>query len=462
MIKSKLGVFAVSFVFCAALLLSWLPSAQAATSITITSPSAGSTITSGSFTVTGTATANRTITVRIDGATVGTTTSDASGDWSLAVTGQSEGAKTISATASTDLLYSNVIDVGSFSDSRMSVVNTLNGQEESLFNIFTGGTVPLEWQPSPDFSKAYGTNPYLNSPLIWSMDLSTGAISTFTMAGTSPTPSSIAFNNDGSKVYIADNANDIVRVYNTTTNTEVGSPITVGDSPLSMMRMPNSPYIGVVDSLDAAVSIINTATDSVIFSFPVGTSPNASAFNAEGTRMYVGVGSNGDVQIYDTSNANLLGTLDGTDGSQIENMVLNAAGTRLYAPHPGGNFVDVFDLEAGSLMTSINVGTGPWSVAMSSDDTKVYATVPNLLGGLNGTTVAVIETATNTLADPITPGSGAPFIGFIKAEAASTEVSITIASNTLANTGVNIYLLWISGAILLAGGSIVLIRRYAL
>lgn len=98
--------------------------ASAATTVSITSPTSGEEVTGTSFTVTGTATADRKITVSVNGDEVGTTTSDGSGDWSLEVTGQDAGAKTIEATASVSYAY-----VANTADATISVINAVTNEK---------------------------------------------------------------------------------------------------------------------------------------------------------------------------------------------------------------------------------------------------------------------------------------------------------------------------------------------
>lgn len=133
--------------------------AFAATTVSISSPTTGSSETGTSFTVSGTATPHRNITVEINGTVEGTTTSDSSGDWSVDVIGQSPGTKSIEVTAGTQHLYTNVLNTGDFSASKMSIINTLNGEEEDSFSIFAGGLFPITWKPNPAFTQAYGVAP---------------------------------------------------------------------------------------------------------------------------------------------------------------------------------------------------------------------------------------------------------------------------------------------------------------
>lgn len=455
--KRILQVF-LSLTVVAWQLLAVAAPASAASSITITSPTSGATMTDSSFTVTGTATANRTITLKVDGTTVGSTTSDASGDWSTTVSNVGSGAKTLEATASTDLLYTNVLNASSFATSRMSIINTQNNQEERSFSIFASSAFPIIWKPNPTFTQAYGTSPYLFTNTIWVMDLVNGTTSTFTMSGGGATPGSIAYNSDGSKVYISDAVNDVVHVYDTSDNSEI-TTISVGDGPLSLTHQPGTKYVVNANSNGNTITVIDTETDTVVTTLPTGTQPNALAFNKEGTRLYISIGNNGDIQVMDASDGTILDTITGTPGAASETMIVNDAGTRAYTTHPTSNHIDVFDLEAGSLLDSVTVPPGPWSVALSTDNAKLYVTSPNLLGGLSGTAISVIDTSSNTIVDTITPGTGGPLFNFIQHDSVSTSVTITVGNSAvLANTGSNVQAIqFIASALIIS--SLYLIHR---
>ena len=54
-----------------------------------------------------------------------------------------------------------------------------------------------------------------------------------------------------------------------------------------MAVTPDGTRAYVTDSNDDTVSVINTATNTVIATIPVGTSPGDVAVNPDGTRVYV-------------------------------------------------------------------------------------------------------------------------------------------------------------------------------
>lgn len=446
----KLTVLIFALLLAMPLALLPMP-AKAATSVAVTSPSSGSTSTGSSFTVTGTATANRTIAVKVNGSVAGTTTSNSSGNWSLNVTGQAAGAKTIEATASTELMYTNILNTGSFSSSRMSRINTLTNTQESSFSIFGASAFPITWKPNPSFTKAYGVAPYLNSGTVWVMDLVNGSTSTFTLPGTGQRGASVAYNSDGTKVYITDNANTDVIVYNTSNEAQIGSAIPVGSAPHSNAKRPGHNEVWIDNSTDNTISVINTVTDTVTNTYATGASPNGLAFSLDGSLAYVGVSAG--IAVINASTGATIQTMTGSATAEV--LVLNNAGTRLYASHPTSNTVDVFDTASRTLLSTITVGTGPWGMAVTSDDSRLYVTNPNLLGSLNGTTISVVNTSSNTVVDTLTPGGGAPF--FIYAappESATTSTNFTLqaSGDGLADTGDSTtYIALFSLTLLLAG-----------
>ncbi len=437
---------------------------SAATTVAITSPTSGASVSGSSFTVTGTATAARNISVKVNGAVVGTTTSDGGGNWSLDVTGQSPGVKTIEATASYRQLYVNSLNVGSFSDSVMTKINPVNNQTEGTFSLLSGGTAPLFWKPNTTFTKAYGAAGPLGSPLVYVIDLVNETTSSFTMAGTSPNPSGIAYNADETKVYIpdADGNNDVVHVYNTTTNAEIGSGIAVGDVAASPAWRPGTNEIWVPNQGDSTISVINTVTDTVVDTYALGGPAGCVFFNDDGSKAYAGQCGTGNT-IYE---------IDGATGTTTDTLVasgtigylpaINHAGTRLYFPIVGlgDNSVDVFDTSGGTLLQTIAVGPSPIGVIISDDDSKLYVTNANGAGGFNGTTISVVDTSNNTVINTITVAI-APAVGYFKPlESASTSISFTLSG--LADTGQNqVNYMWLGVALIGASALIIVRQRYS-
>lgn len=438
-------------------LLSAFP-AQAATSVTITSPTNGSSATGTSFTVTGTATPARNISVKVNGSVVGTTTSDGGGNWSLNISGQTVGAKTIEATASYQQLYVNSLSVGSLSNSVMTKINTVDNSVDGTFSLFSNSSAPLFWVPNGDFTKAYGAAGPLGSPYVYTIDLVNGSSSSFLMAGTSPNPSVPAYNSDYSKVYIpdVDSSNDIVRVYDTSTDVEIGTGIPVGDCANAAAHRPGSDEVWVANGCDNTLSVIDTISDTVIHTYSMLGSGTCPYFTPDGSKLYAAQCGGTVIYEIDPVTGTTLDTINMPSGGIGYSLKMNSSGSKLYIPNIISNQLDALDTSTNTISQITSVGSGPIGVTISPDDSTAYVTNANGAGGFNGNSISVINLSTNTLTDTISVVA-APSVGwFAPADSASTSISFTLLDNTsvatLASTGQSARILLIGSFILILVG----------
>jgi YVTN family beta-propeller protein len=85
----------------------------------------------------------------------------------------------------------------------------------------------------------------------------------------------VAVTPDGSKVYVANFLDTTVSVIDTATNTVVGSPITVGAAPVGVAVTPDGSKVYVANVASDTVSVIDTASNTVTATIPVGNRPGA-------------------------------------------------------------------------------------------------------------------------------------------------------------------------------------------
>src|ERR1700676_390281 len=145
-------------------------------------------------------------------------------------------------------------------------------------------------------------------------------------------------------------------------------------------------YAYAVNNGDSTVSVINTSTNTVVKSIPVGGRPWGVAVNQAGTFAYVANKSSGTVSVISTSTNAAVATIT------VQPNPLNVAFT------PNGKFAYVTNSDSVSV---INTGTKkvaatipglgqPIGIAVTPNGAFVY--VGNYLGG-----VSVISTLTNTV-----------------------------------------------------------------
>ena len=190
-------------------------------------------------------------------------------------------------------------------------------------------------------------------------DLSTASYDSvsFSVASQDLTPNGVAFNNDGTKMYIAGDGNNQIYQYSLSTGFDLSTA-----------------------SYDS-VSLDISAQDSA---------PNSVAFNTDGTKMYLSGASNDNIYQYTLSTGFDLSTasydsvsFNTTSQGQPKSLIFNGAGTKMYILMAYGatgvaqySLSTAFDLSTASY-DSVSFGvssqeTERTGLAANSDGTKMY------------------------------------------------------------------------------------------
>jgi len=169
-----------------------------------------------------------------------------------------------------------------------------------------------------------------------------------------------------------------------------------------------APFAYIPNSLDNTVSVIDTVTNNVIATVPVGVQPYGVAVNPAGTRVYVTNVGSASVSVIDTATNTVVATVSllGHVGANVPyGIAINPAGTRAYVTSRF-HTVMVIDTVSNTFVTAVEVVAfdSPEqlgdSVSVSPDGTRVYV-------GTSYFNIKVIDTASNALADTV-PVGGAP------------------------------------------------------
>ena len=175
------------------------------------------------------------------------------------------------------------------------------------------------------------------------------------------------------------------------------------------------------------VLLIDTATKTLTGSIDGGVSPEAVAISPDGSRLYaVNWGQNrsivspqvaGAVTVIDTAHQTVSATIPIGPGPGAA--ALSPDGRRLYVTNTGLT-VSVVDTTTNTLSSTIGFAHSPTRVAVSPDGRRLYVTnvwsVPGpVFGGLLGNVIkaelTVVDTATNTVTGTI-PIAGAGSLAF--------------------------------------------------
>ena len=149
------------------------------------------------------------------------------------------------------------------------------------------------------------------------------------------------------------------------------------------------------------VSVIDTATDMVIATVPVGLRPGGVAVTPDGSKVYITNEDSNTVSVIDSATNTISATIP--VGLVPFGVAVTPDGSKVYVANGGSGTVSVIDTATDTVSATIPVGnrSSPLGIAVTPDGSKVYITNRS-----DPNTVSVIDTATNTITATIPVGNG--------------------------------------------------------
>ena len=158
-----------------------------------------------------------------------------------------------------------------------------------------------------------------------------------------------------------------------------------------------APFAYITSEVDGTVSVIDTATNTVVTTIPVGRFPLGVAVNAAGTRAYIGNFGDQSISVIDTSTNTVIDTVH-LAPNDVQGIAVSTDGSRVYAVGGENGMVSVIDTATDTVIATIPVGRAPRSVAVNPAGTRVYVgnSTDNDHGGFT-----VIDATNNTVVTAI-------------------------------------------------------------
>lgn len=216
----------------------------------------------------------------------------------------------------------------------------------------------------------------------------------------------------GAMAYVTLVNDNAVAVISTATNTLIDTDpeadgvqhIPVGDRPRGIAISPDGNEAYVANADDNTVSVIDTATKTVVATIAVGDEPQGVAFAPDGATAYVTNIKDNTVSVIDTATRTQTTTIAVGRSPQSIAVAVTPNGPRAYVPNFKDDTVTVINLTTHTpLPDPLGVGEGPLGVAATADGRRVYVTnfgaIDTDKGDDNGDTVSFIDTEKNEVVD---------------------------------------------------------------
>ncbi len=226
------------------------------------------------------------------------------------------------------------------------------------------------------------------------IDTATNTVEAATLA-VGNQPNAIAVTSDGLHAYVA-NGNfyglgGTVSVVDTATNTVEAATLAVGSLPEAIAVTPDGKHVYVVNFGSNNVSVIATATNTVVATVGVGSLPRGVAVSPDGKHAYVTNDNSNNISVIDTATDTVEAAALAVGANPV-GIAVTPDGKHAYVTNLNDNTVSVIDTATNTVEpATLAVGAGPSAVAVTPDGLHAYV--------VNGrdNNVSIIDTATNTV-----------------------------------------------------------------
>ena len=196
---------------------------------------------------------------------------------------------------------------------------------------------------------------------------------------------------------------------NTKTNA-VTATIPVGSGPLGVTFAPKGANAYVANGNSNSVSLINTGTKNTIATIPVGRYPYSIVVTPDAKFAYVANNNSGTVSVISAAKKKVVATI--TVGGGVGFLAITPDGSTVYAPsfdtNGSGDSIALISTANNTVVSRIYVD-GAWGAKVSPDGQWLYAT--DYTEG-DGNLVTVISTATQAIAATIQVGMNPEEVAF--------------------------------------------------
>ena len=169
------------------------------------------------------------------------------------------------------------------------------------------------------------------------------------------------------------------------TNTVVDT-IPVGVNPTDIEFNPSNNRLYVSNSDTHDVSVIDSSTNTVVETIDVDGYPTTMLFNPFNNDIYIDSGLSQNISVIDSSTNTVVENIEVGDGWDAERaMLFNPKNNYVYVTNFSSDDVSIIDSTTNKLASTVKVGTGPIGLAFNPSNNHVYVT------NINSDDVSIIK-----------------------------------------------------------------------
>ena len=188
-----------------------------------------------------------------------------------------------------------------------------------------------------------------------------------------------------------------ISVVDTATNSIVATvPVGFGSVGIALNSAGTRVY--VTRPFSNSVTVVDATANTVIAAMPVGSGPLGIAVDATGTRIYVAISGTNTVSVLDATSYAVVAAV--AVGAYPDGVAVNPTASRVYVTNNKSDSVSAIDTATNTVVATVPVGSGPTGVAVNPAGTRVYVT------NNKSDSVSTIDTATNIVVGTVPVGSG--------------------------------------------------------
>jgi YVTN family beta-propeller protein len=165
------------------------------------------------------------------------------------------------------------------------------------------------------------------------------------------------------KFYVTNTVSGSVSVIDKSTD-EV-KVISTGPGTEGIAISPDGKEVWAASRADAKISIISTATDAIVASFPSGgKSPKRMEFTPDGAQVWVTNSGTSQTTVFDAHSRELIESL--TTSKDPSGVSISPDGRHAYITNSNANVLTFVDVPARKILSTVLIGTDPDGVAWSA------------------------------------------------------------------------------------------------